>query len=257
MEARRWTREETILALALYCKIPFGKIHKNNEQIIEVAQSMLRSPASLSMKMCNFGRFDSELSSRGIKGLQHGSKLDQEVWEEFHQDMERLFNEAEKVVTSIDILLTADEQTELIIPDGINVEARSSSRRGQAFFRSTVLSAYNNTCCITGLDIPKLLQASHIKSWADSNPVTERNNPTNGLCLNYLHHKAFDEGYITIDTDYRILVSSEIKDRCTSQTYQDFFAKYEGKKIILPQRFLPSTEMIIQHNSLYFGRNAH
>lgn len=250
MEARRWTREETVLALALYCKIPFSKIHKYNEQIIEAAKKMLRTPASLSMKMCNFGRFDPELSSRGVKGLQHGSKLDQEIWNEFHQDMERLYNEAEKVVASNDILLTADEQTELIIPEGVNVETRGSSRRGQAFFRSTVLSAYNNTCCITGIDIPKLLQASHIKSWSASDPATERNNPTNGLCLNYLHHRAFDEGYITIDTDYRIIVSKEIKDRCTTQVYQDFFVKYDGQKITLPQRFLPSIEMIRQHNSI-------
>ena len=247
MEARRWTREETVLALALYCKIPFGKIHKYNEQIIEAAKKMLRTPASLSMKMCNFGRFDPELSSRGVKGLQHGSKLDQEIWNEFHQDMERLYNEAEKVVASNDILLTADEQTELIIPEGVNVETRGSSRRGQAFFRSTVLSAYNNTCCITGIDIPKLLQASHIKSWSASDPATERNNPTNGLCLNYLHHRALDEGYITIDTDYRIIVSKEIKDRCTTQVYKDFFVKYDGQKITLPQRFLPSIEMIRQH----------
>ena len=250
MEARRWTREETVLALALYCKIPFGKIHKYNEQIIEAAKKMLRTPASLSMKMCNFGRFDPELSSRGVKGLQHGSKLDQEIWNEFHQDMERLYNEAEKVVASNDILLTAEEQTELIIPEGVNVETRGSSRRGQAFFRSTVLSAYNNTCCITGIDIPKLLQASHIKSWSASDPATERNNPTNGLCLNYLHHRAFDEGYITIDTDYRIIVSKEIKDRCSTQVYQDYFVKYDGQKITLPQRFLPSIEMIRQHNSV-------
>ena len=253
MEARRWTREETILALALYCKIPFGKIHKYNEQIIEVAKNMMRTPASLSMKMCNFGRFDPELSSRGVKGLQHGSKLDQEVWDEFHQDMERLYNEAEKVVVSNDILLTADEQAELIIPEGVNVETRGSSRRGQAFFRSTVLSAYNNTCCITGIDIPRLLQASHIKSWSASDPATERNNPTNGLCLNYLHHRAFDEGYITIDTDYRIIVSKEIKDRCTTQVYHDFFIKYNGQMITLPQRFLPSIDMIRQHNSQYFA----
>ena len=112
-----------------------------------------------------------------------------------------------------------------------------------------VLSAYNNTCCITGIDIPKLLQASHIKSWSASDPATERNNPTNGLCLNYLHHRAFDEGYITIDIDYRIIISKEIKDRCTTQVYKDFFVKYDGQKIALPQRFLPSIEMIRQHNS--------
>lgn len=164
--------------------------------------------------------------------------------------MERLYNEAEKADSSTDILLTQDKQAELIIPEGVNVEARGSSRRGQAFFRSTVLSAYNNTCCITGIDTSKLLQASHIKSWSTSNPATERNNPTNGLCLNYLHHRAFDEGYISIDTDYRIIISKEIKDRCTMQVYQDYFVKYDGQKITLPQRFLPSIEMIRQHKQL-------
>ena len=166
--------------------------------------------------------------------------------------MERLYNEAEKAASSTVILLTQDKQAELIIPEGVNVETRGSSRRGQAFFRSTVLSAYNNTFCITGIDVPKLLQASHIKSWSASDPATERNNPSNGLCLNYLHHKAFDEGYITIDTDKKIIVSKEIKDRCTIQVYQDYFVKYDGQKITLPQRFLPCIEMIQQHNILYF-----
>ena len=250
MPRANWTREETILALALYCKIPFGRINKTNPQIVQAAESINRTPSALTMKMCNFGRFDPELSSRGVKGLQHGSKLDQEVWEEFHQNMECLYAEAEKVDVSRDVLLSIEEQNELVLPEGISIETTGFSRRGQAFFRSTVLAAYNYTCCITGIDIPSLLQASHIKPWSISDPVTERNNPTNGLCLNYLHHKAFDEGYITIDTDYRIMVSREIKDRCTIQVYHDFFGKYDGKKITLPQRFLPSTEMILQHNNL-------
>ena len=248
MERRNWTRNETILALALYCKIPFGRISKTNPQIVQLAELIGRNPSSLSMKMCNFGRFDPELSNRGVKGLQHGSKLDQEIWEEFSKDMNRLYSEAEKVSSAKDILLTEEEQSVLIISEGINVEARGVSRRGQAFFRSTVLSAYNNTCCITGIDFPKLLQASHIKSWATSDPATERNNPTNGLCLNYLHHKAFDEGLITIDTDYRILVSKEIRDHCTAQVYQNYFVRYDGQRITLSQRFLPSVEMIRQHN---------
>ena len=249
MERRNWTREETILALALYCKIPFGRINKTNPQIIRLAEVIGRNPSALAMKMCNFGRFDPELSSRGIKGLQHGSKLDQEVWNEFFQNMEHLYNEAEKATDFKDTLLSAEEQDVMIFPAGFNVETRGQARRGQAFFRSTVLSAYNNTCCITGIDMPKLLQASHIKSWTASDPLTERNNPTNGLCLNYLHHKAFDEGYLTIDTDYRILISKQIKDRCTAQVYRDFFVKYDGQKITLPHRFLPSVEMIRQHNS--------
>ena len=47
----KWTKEETVLALALYCKIPFGKIHKNNPQVIELSKLLGRTPASVSMKM--------------------------------------------------------------------------------------------------------------------------------------------------------------------------------------------------------------
>jgi putative restriction endonuclease len=119
----------------------------------------------------------------------------------------------------------------------------------QGFFRSAVISAYNQKCCVTGLDIPSLLIASHIKPWKDSDPQTERTNPCNGLSLNALHHEAYDDGIFTIDTDYRIWVSKIAKERYTSEVFHDFFEKYEGKTITLPERFLPSKEMIEYHNS--------
>ncbi len=38
MVARRnWTKEETILAFELYCRTPFGRIHANNPEIIQLA----------------------------------------------------------------------------------------------------------------------------------------------------------------------------------------------------------------------------
>ena len=97
--------------------------------------------------------------------------------------------------------------------------------------------------------MPSLLIASHIKPWKDSDPKTERTNPCNGLSLNSLHHDAFDNGIFTIDTDYRILVSKAAKERYSSEVFYDFFEKYEGKQITLPERFLPSKEMIEYHNS--------
>lgn len=244
--AGKWTREETIIALALYCKIPFGKIHHMNPQIIEMATHLGRTPAALSMKMGNFGRFDPELAARGVHGLAHGSKLDQEIWDEFYQNMEALYAEAEAATSGISLLLPSEE---IDIPAGEDITTVSKARKGQAFFRNAVLSAYDNTCCITGINIPMLLQASHIKSWTDSDPRTERTNPINGLCLNALHHKAFDNEIITVDTDYRILVSKQAKEYYTTETFTEFFAKYEGQKITLPARFLPSKEFIEYHNS--------
>ncbi len=90
MPRNNWTREETILALALYCKIPFGRINKTNPQIVDLANSIGRAPSALSMKMCNFGRFDPELSKKGVSGLAHGGKLDKIIWDEFYQNMEEL-----------------------------------------------------------------------------------------------------------------------------------------------------------------------
>jgi predicted restriction endonuclease len=39
-------------------------------------------------------------------------------------------------------------------------------RVNQSFFRSAILSAYHLKCAITGLSIPDLLIASHIKPWS-------------------------------------------------------------------------------------------
>ena len=246
-QGERWTKEETVLALALYCKIPFGKIHKNHPQVVELSRLMGRTPASVSMKMGNFGRFDEELAKKNITGLSHGSKLDKEVWDEYHLNMQALSESVEKV-PYMEEVMNADEIAEAL-PTGGTRTATVKTRVNQGFFRSAVLSAYNKRCCVTGLDVPSLLIASHIKPWRDSDPQTERTNPCNGLSLNALHHEAFDDGIFTIDTDYRILVSKLAKERYTSEVFNDYFVKYEGQTITLPERFLPSKEMIEYHNS--------
>lgn len=46
-----WTREETAVAVKLYCEIPFGKISKNNIKIIEISRKIGRTPSSLSMEI--------------------------------------------------------------------------------------------------------------------------------------------------------------------------------------------------------------
>ncbi len=243
-QSRKWTKDECVLALALYCKIPFGKINKSHPQVIELAKLLGRTPAAVSMKMGNFGRFDEELAQKGITGLSHGSAMDKTVWDEYHLDMKSLSDAVDQIPYMQELM---DEDDPL--PEGTTRETKVQARVKQGFFRSAVLSAYNKTCCITGLNVPSLLRASHIKPWNVSDPKTERTNPRNGLCLNALHHEAFDDGIFTIDTDYRIVLSSVAKERYTSEVFNDFFVKYEGQFITLPERFLPSKEMIIYHNS--------
>lgn len=250
---KNWTRKESILALALYFELPFGCLHKANKRIIELANFINRTPSSVSMKLCNFARFDPELAKRGISGLKNGSRLDEEIWNEFFQNTNSLLEEVDKINGAIDVVLPNND-ADIEIPNGVEEVTLTKIRRGQSFFRNTVLSAYNYTCCITGIDLPKLLQASHIKSWKDSEPTTERSNPSNGLCLNYLHHKAFDSGYITVDENYKIVVSKQLRDHLTKDIYKDLFERYEGALIKLPCRFLPDKALIRYHNLHVFEK---
>lgn len=125
-------------------------------------------------------------------------------------------------------------------------------RVGQYFFRLAVLISYENRCCITGIAVNQLLVASHIKPWKCSNSKTERTNPCNGLCLNALHDKAFDQGLITIDKDYKIVVSPKLKKKKIDEMTNTWIVGFEGKKILLPHRFLPEQQFIEYHNDVIF-----
>lgn len=48
---RNWTREETILAMDLYTRVPFSKIGKNNQEIINLASIINRTPDAVAYKM--------------------------------------------------------------------------------------------------------------------------------------------------------------------------------------------------------------
>lgn len=81
-----WNREELILAFELYCRIPFQKTKANNPEVIDLARIIGRTPASVARKLGNFGAFDPALQNLKIKGLTHNSKMDREIWHEFHAD---------------------------------------------------------------------------------------------------------------------------------------------------------------------------
>lgn len=251
--ARQWTKDEEILVFALYCRVPFGKIHAHNHSIKALAALLNRSPGSVSMKMCNFARFDPALQSRGVIGLRNGSRLDKEVWDEFSSNLEFLEMRSSEALQIFDMQEDAAER--LVLPIGGETERTVHIRQNQGFFRQTVLQSYENACCITGIAVPALLNASHIKPWKYSDPLTERTNPQNGLCLNALHDRAFDRGLITVDQDYRIVLSKQIKEAYPLDTAQEYFIRYEGSRIRLPYRFHPNKEFLAFHNENVFEKN--
>lgn len=246
-KSNNWTREETIVAFNAYCKIPFKNSSKTNPTIIKYANIIGRSPSALNMKVGNFGRLDPDLKKQGIVGLGNGSKLDEIVWNEFNGNWEKLAYESEILIAEFQ-----NKKVEEIIdvevfefPLGAEREIIIKQRVNQNFFRSTILSSYNLKCCITGLSISEFLVASHIKPWkADE---LNRLNPHNGLCLNSIHDKAFDKGFITVTPDYKIKVSKYFDDFKKDEAVPDFFLKYENQSISLPDKFLPSKEFLDWH----------
>ena len=250
-----WTRNELILAINLYCKLSFGKLHKNNSQIIELANLIGRTPSSIAYKLVNFASLDPSLKARGIKGASNTSKLDKKIWDEYYENWENLpfeseMHRAQLENKSIEGINNLDQ--EILTKEGETRERLIKTRVNQAFFRSSILASYNNTCCITGLRIPELLIAGHIKAWS----VDEKNrlNPRNGIAINSLHDKAFECGLITITPNYRIKISEEIFRDKEQGVVEEYFLKYNDKEIILPSKFLPDKNFLIYHNNECFKK---
>lgn len=249
---RLWTRDELILAINLYCKLPFGRLHKFNPEIIKLANLIGRTPSSVALKLVNFASLDPSLRARGIEGAANASKLDGEIWSEFYNHWNTLPYESEKLLAkfedmTIEQLSSISERQ--LPKEGKVREQVVKARVNQSFFRSSVLAAYNNTCCITGINQPDFLIAGHIRPWS----VDEKNrlNPRNGIAINALHDKAFEAGYITITPEYKVRVSPTLLKQ-KDESVAEYFGKYDGKQIILPSRFLPDIEFLKYHNKERF-----
>jgi putative restriction endonuclease len=250
---RLWSRDELILAVNLYCKLPFGRLHSRNPAIIHLAELIERTPNSVAFKLVNFASLDPSLQARGIKGASNASNMDRAIWSEFYNKWETLAFESEQLLARFEG--TTVEQLNHIPEIEIPKEGKSRDRVvkvrvNQNFFRKTVLASYENICCITGIEQPELLIAGHIKPWS----VDEKNrlNPRNGIAINALHDKAFETGMITITPDFKIKISNVLKSKSNSKVIQDYFLQYDNQPIIMPKRFIPDPEFLVYHNQECF-----
>ena len=238
-ERKKWTRDELILAINLYCKTPFGKIHMRNPDVIDLAHKLERTPGSVSDKLANFASIDPTIERKGASNV---SKLDREVWNDFFEDWESMVFESEMRMAKDEPVKAYDG---IPFKDGAMKSSTVKVRVNQNFFRKMILASYNNSCCITGIDNSELLIASHIVPWAQDKK--NRLNPMNGLCLNALHDRAFDKGLITIDDNYQIMISNKVT--------HELIIKYDRKLITLPSRFLPDKDFINFHRNNIFQGN--
>lgn len=84
------------------------------------------------------------------------------------------------------------------------------ARIGQGKFRADVLARWNRRCAVTGIALPQILRASHVKPWRDSSNA-ERLDPENGLPLVANLDALFDARFISFDDEGAILISSMLE----------------------------------------------
>ena len=250
-----WTREQLKLAFHFYCQTPFGKLDSRNKKVIELASLIGRTPGALAMKLVNFASLDPAIRDSGRAGLSNASRLDREIWDEFHADWEGLALECEllrqQLMGTHGLQVPNEKAQDAVLADftGETRTALVQQRVKQQFFRRAVLSGYRGRCCISGLADERLLVASHIVPW--SSDKANRLNPSNGLCLSSIHDKAFDNGLIGLTDDFRVLVSDLLLEQ--RGAFSDFvFHSIAGKPIEMPERFTPDREFIAHHRARFF-----
>jgi hypothetical protein len=251
---RNWTRDETLVAFRLYCRTPFGRLHKSNPDIIDLARRLGRTPSAVGMKACNFASLDPRQRERGIKALANVSDLDERVWSEFEANPEKIAAEAEAAYEALTGAtlppIPPGEVDDYPLPTGpTDLERLVRVRRVQGFFRATVLASYDFRCALTGLAVPELLNASHIVPWSAS--VERRADPRNGVCLNALLDRAFDRGLIAFDETLTV-VESPLLTRDPAALATMAPGGLAGRKLNLPARFTPDPEALAYHRDHIF-----
>ena len=259
MNSSRWTSDQLKLAFHLYCRLPFGQLHSRNPEIVELAGLLGRTPAALAMKLVNFASLDPAIVASGRKGLDGASRLDREIWAQFHADWEGLALECAGLLAALrakrgipGVVSTGDEVgAAQALEDfvGCTRQALVEQRIKQQFFRRAVLSNYRGRCCMSGLGESSLLLASHIVPWSVDR--ANRLNPANGLCLSALHDRAFDQGLITLEDDFTITLSEQLRQR-DEPFVREVLRPLAGRPIELPERFLPSVDFVAWHRQRVF-----
>ena len=247
-----WTRQQLLIAFALYCRIPFRKFRYGDPDIVQVATAIGRSPAALAMKLWNIASLDPEITSTGRRGLSRASVRDRAMWNEMNDNWNSFSVESQQAIETVHLaseLIDGTAEDESAYPTGEDIFTSTTTRSGQSFFRAVVLSAYSGRCCITGLSVPSLLVASHIVPWRHDRH--NRTNPRNGLLLSVMHDKAFDNGLLTINDDMTVRVSRN-HSWSGDQYFVESIVRYDGVPISLPEKFRPCHNFLDYHRKHIF-----
>jgi len=95
----------------------------------------------------------------------------------------------------------------LRLPQSTEAERLVVVRVGHDLFRNALVEYWQGRCCVTGLAVPALLRASHIRPWAKCESDDQRLDVFNGLLLAPHIDALFDGGWISFSNQGKLLVS--------------------------------------------------
>lgn len=115
---------------------------------------------------------------------------------------------------------------------------RVAQRDGQTEFRGQLETAYEGKCAISGCGVSEALEAAHILSYRGAHT----NHVQNGILLRADLHCLFDAGLISINQEYKILISNRLAN-------SEYF-RYHQQSIFLPRdvRHRPHPEALKRRN---------
>ncbi len=170
-----------------------------------------------------------------IKKDKIGNKMYSNGLKQFRAYIATMF-ETTNVDESLDAMVAqVNANQELTVTER---QAIVSARVGQGKFRNQLLDKYGK-CVITGVDNKKLLIASHIKPWSQSDNV-ERISVDNGLLLTPTYDKLFDYGLITFSDSGKLLVSSFVGKENEQRLHipkNEKFDLYSTKQLITNMQY--------------------
>lgn len=262
----KWNEDETTLCIGLYYLYSSGAV--SFEAGVRALGNILgRTRGSVGFKLGNIANCDNP-----DKGFSNISKQDLALFMKYSRNPDSLFLRIRGIL-SLNIYNGKDMSAFLknnpyndAMPDGFadNEESYSAAagfsaedketiarvREKQWAFRTVLLSDYDKSCCISGIRIPQLLVASHIVPWVADK--TKRLDPSNGLLLNSILDKAFDQGLITFHPEKHFLI---ISDKIRDEKTLDYLHQYEGCTLASPKHISasPSKENLEYHNDMIFN----
>ena len=169
---------------------------------------------------------------------------------DFKQEIENLIakehqinNYSQRLIQQVDYVFTSQHPT---VPDETENEVRTEG------FRKAIMRIYDYTCVVCQLHILTMdgasaTQAAHIIPFNKSH----NNDVRNGISLCQLHHWSFDTGLISVDRNYKVIVSDFMLERGPKEW---LLTTLRDKSILLPEHneLYPAQEALAWHRNKIF-----